>query len=112
MLPPSDENPPLTRGMFSITGSTEMYQSQIIHFAASIKALEQNWHIWLEKFETLLSKLYWFGAIVHLESELFEGDYQYQWVVTDEAVDQNLFNDPILPISQWEFSGGPRKFDV
>lgn len=111
-LPEIDQDPPLTSGMFAVTGKGEMYQSQIIHFAASIKALEANWHVWLEKFEHLLGQLHWFGVILHLESELFEGDYQYQWVVTDESVDQDLFNSPIRPVSAWEFSGGPRRFDL
>lgn len=111
-LPETDEAPGLTRNMFSVTGKNETYQSQIIHFAASVKALEKNWHLWLEKFENLLRQLYWFGAVVHLESELFEGDYQYQWVVTDESMNKDLFGDPIRPVSGWEFSGGPRAFDV
>lgn len=111
-LPETDDMPFLTRGMFSVTGSPEMYGSQIIHFAASMKALEPMWHIWLEKFEDLLRRLYWFGAVVHLESELFEGDYQYQWIISDESMNNELFNDPIRPVSGWEFTGGPRAFDV
>lgn len=109
-LPETDERPALTRDMFSIAARPDGFGSQIIHFAATYQALEKDWEAWLEKFEAFLGKLHWYGATVHLESELFEGDYRYEWCITEEAMDRCFYND-LLPVDEFEFDGGPRRFD-
>ena len=111
-LPDDDEQPALVRSMFSIAPANATFNSQVIHFGASYPGLEKSWDTWLEKFEDLLRKMYWFGAVVHLDSELFEGDYRYEWVVSDKAFDTCLFGDTLQPINDWEFTGGPRLFDA
>ncbi|CAM2007210.1 hypothetical protein [Acanthopleuribacter pedis] len=107
-----DDDPVLLRGMFSIAPPRARFSSQVIHFGASYEGLEKRWDRWLEKFEALLRTMYWFNAVVHLDSELFEGDYRYEWMLTDKAFDDCLIGDTLKPIYEWEFTGGPRLFDV
>ena len=111
-LPQQDPFPSLTRGMFTMGDPAATYRSQLIHFGGSYESLERHWPAWLAKFEALLRRTYWFGAVLHLESELFEGDYQYQWLATEEAVNRCLLGEELKPVDAWEFSGGPRRFDA
>lgn len=78
---PSDEAWPfLGRKMFSCcaTPGEGLYQTQVIHFGASYRALEYEWPLWVEQFETLLKRLYWASAVVHLETEL-KGCHTFRW---------------------------------
>ena len=111
-LPESDSFPHLSRGMFCITGGEPqgILRGQIIHFAASMKDPELAWRKWLEKFEALLRKLYWFNAVVHLRGEII-GDQQYDWTVDANQI-VHFFQDPPQPPSKWFFDGGPRQFDL
>lgn len=112
-LPEADAFPHLTRSMFSIPGDDPQqgtYRSQIIHFAASMKEVELHWREWLEKFESLLKKLYWFNAVVHLRAEVL-GDEVYEWTVDANQIVHYLNDDP-KPPTKWFFDGGPRSFDL
>lgn len=112
-LPENDAFPYLTRAMFSIPGDEPpqgTYRSQIIHFAASMKEVELEWKKWLEKFEAMLRKLYWFSAMVHLRAEVL-GDYDYEWTVDANQIVNYLKDDP-KPPTNWFFDGGPRTFEV
>ena len=112
-LPENDTFPYLTRAMFAIPGEEPhqgTYRSQIIHFAASMKEVEQHWKEWLEKFEGLLRKLYWFNAVVQLRAEVL-GDVDYEWTVDANQIVHYL-NDNPKPPTQWFFDGGPRSFDL
>lgn len=111
-LPLADGDPPLTRDLFSLSSGNAQFRSQIIRIGGSFDSLERYWKEWLEKFEDLLRGLYWFSAVIHLESEVFEGDYTYQWLVTEEALDRCLLSNPMKPVDEWEFSGGPREFEI
>lgn len=111
-LTDDDDDPALVRGMFSIAPAQARYSSQVIHFGASYASLEKSWDRWLEKFEALLRQMYWFSAVVHLDSELFDGDYRYEWMLTDKAFDECLIGDTLQPVNEWEFTGGPRFFDT
>ncbi|CAM2067186.1 hypothetical protein SCOR_17545 [Sulfidibacter corallicola] len=111
-LPETDASPALVRDMFHVAPAAATHRSQVIHFAGSFESLETQWEAWLDKFEALLRRLYWFGAVIHLDSELFEGDYRYEWVVSDKAFDECLFGDELKPINDWEFTGGPRLFEA
>jgi len=112
-LPEKDDFPALNRNMFAINDKGDSSTGiQLIHFAASYDTLEKNWHGWIEKFENLLKQLYWFSAVVHLESEMLDGEYQFQWMAKEEAVDKCLFGKELRPIDEWEFWGEPRKFDI
>ena len=112
-LPENDTFPYLTRAMFSIPGDEPpqgTYHSQVIHFAASMKEPELHWKAWLEKFESLLRRLYWFNAVVHLRAEVL-GDVDYEWTVDANQIVHYL-NDNPKPPTQWFFDGGPRSFDL
>lgn len=112
-LPESDAFPHLTRAMFAIPGDEPQqgtYRSQIIHFAASMKEVELQWKAWLDKFEGLLRRLYWFNAVVHLRAEVL-GDQDYEWTVDANQIVHYL-NDNPKPPTKWYFDGGPRSFDL
>ncbi len=76
-----DTFPYLTSSMFSIPQEEleqGTYQTQVIHFAASYQAVEYHWEQWMAKFESLLKKMYWISATVHLETEL-SGNHTFIW---------------------------------
>ncbi len=79
-LPQGDAWPFLGREMFSFcAGEGEgLYQTQVIHFGASYQAIEYEWSLWVQEFETLLKRLYWANAVVHLETEL-NGVHTFRW---------------------------------
>lgn len=112
-LPEDDTYPYLTRGMFAVPGAEPQqgtFRSQVIHFAASLKEVESDWRKWLEKFEGLLRKLYWFSAMVHLRGEVV-GDHDYEWTVDANQIVHFLKDSP-KPPTKWYFDGGPRNFDL
>ncbi|WP_075187367.1 hypothetical protein [Teredinibacter haidensis] len=80
-LPRADEWPHLCQEMFAIPRveqSSERYQTEVMHFGASYKAIEYEWAQWMEKFESLLNRMYWVSAVVHLETEL-TGVHTFTW---------------------------------
>lgn len=79
-LPSGEAWPFLGREMFSCceTAGEGLYQTQVIHFGASYRALEYEWPLWVEQFETLLKRLYWASAVVHLDTEL-KGCHTFRW---------------------------------
>ncbi|WP_049721722.1 hypothetical protein [Gilvimarinus polysaccharolyticus] len=80
-LPRADSWPFLCQEMFAIPelgGLTRNYQTEVMHFGASYKAVEYEWSQWIEQFEALLSKMYWVSATVHLETELC-GSHTFTW---------------------------------
>ncbi|WP_237068308.1 hypothetical protein [Microbulbifer guangxiensis] len=80
-LPSADEWPFLCRDMFSIPTiklKQSQYQTDVIHFGASYRAVEYEWRHWIQKFEELLQKMYWVSATVHLETEL-SGTHSFTW---------------------------------
>ncbi|MEL6864233.1 MAG: hypothetical protein AAFP19_07440 [Bacteroidota bacterium] len=106
-LPAEDNYPWITKWMFSaIPPNTQLiYREQIIHFGASYKQLESEWHEWLFKFEQILRQLYWHSVTLHLETELV-GNHQYNWLA-----DINHWQEgEVQPTSIWTFEGGPRDF--
>lgn len=80
-LPAADEWPFLSREMFSVP-TIEMgaggYQTEVMHFGASYKAVEYEWEQWIAKFEEMLEKMFWVSATVHLETEL-SGTHTFIW---------------------------------
>lgn len=79
-LPSGGGWPFLGREMFSCcpTPGDGLYLTQVIHFAASYRAVEYEWGLWVEQFEALLTRLYWSTAVVHLETEL-NGLHTFRW---------------------------------
>ncbi len=80
-LPRADDWPFLCQEMFAIpqvTTSQGNYQTEVMHFGASYKAVEYEWEQWLAAFEQLLGRMYWVSATVHLETEL-SGTHTFTW---------------------------------
>jgi hypothetical protein len=80
-LPAANEWPLISREMFSIPGNnsgSSQYQTEVMHFGASYKAIEYEWEQWIADFESLLRNMYWVSATVHLETEL-SGTHTFTW---------------------------------
>jgi len=79
-LPKAEEWPFICQEMFSIPENNALnnYQTEVMHFGASYKAVEHEWDQWIAQFESLLSKMYWVSATVHLETEL-SGTHTFTW---------------------------------
>ncbi len=76
-----DEWPYFCSPMFAMPGKDTLegsYHSRLIYFAASYRAIEQCWAHWLEQFESLLNRMYWTSAVVHLETET-RGKHVFHW---------------------------------
>lgn len=81
-----DTYPPLTKPIFAITqGPMISWQSQAIHFGWTTKNFECDVVPWIEKFESLLMKLYWWEARVHMELEVY-GKIEIHWQIDAESV--------------------------
>lgn len=105
-----EEWPFLTKRMFSSADPDnfrETFRRQVLHFGASTK--EQGYEyidLWILKFETLLSKLYWFTAIAHIETEIY-GSYKYEWKANlkrkmiDGKFETNYDIDELPPTTTW-----------
>ncbi len=81
LLPHADEWPFLSQEMFAIPrlhNRANSYQTEVMHFGASYKAIEYEWEHWIAQFEELLSNMYWVSATVHLETEL-SGTHTFVW---------------------------------
>lgn len=80
-LPRSDNFPLVCQEMFSLPAVVPghiSYQTEVIHFGGSYKAIEYEWAQWIREFEQLLGKMYWHSAVVHLETEL-AGTHSFYW---------------------------------
>lgn len=110
-LPNLDRNYPwINQSMFNVPNEQGVFRDQVITFGASYKTLEYEWHLWLEKFETVLRKLYWLNVNIHAEFEIM-GSYNYHWSLSNEEKSRCLFDEP-TPIKNWLFeSTGPRSFE-
>ncbi len=80
-LPHADEWPFISQEMFAIPQvdvPNNSYQTEVMHFGASYRAVEYEWDQWIQQFESLLSRMYWVSATVHLETEL-SGIHTFTW---------------------------------
>ncbi len=57
-----------------------------------IKDIEEHWLEWLGKFEIILERLYWYDAIIHLESEYFK-THIYKW--ESNAIGNTALHNPL-----------------
>jgi hypothetical protein len=86
-LPKADGWPFLCQEMFAIPQievDHANYQTEVMHFGASYKAVEYEWESWIQQFETLLSQMYWVSATVHLETEL-SGTHTFVWEASSDS---------------------------
>ncbi|MGD9368827.1 MAG: hypothetical protein PVH87_24200 [Desulfobacteraceae bacterium] len=97
------------RDIFHCVQPPSGFRSQVIHFGNSYKesTVELSGFIddWLNEFEKVLNKLFAFGAIAHIETEL-GGSYKYEWVIAEG--DNGLYDSPPTP-PQYVRSGGKIK---
>ena len=109
-LPIDDsEFPWINRSMFSIPNEQGTFRDQVITFGASYKTLENSWHLWIEKFEEVLKRLFWYDVTIHAEFEV-RGDYKYSWIININEIDKWHKQYPET-ITDWKFeSNGPRHF--
>lgn len=77
-LPEAEGGEFLSRDMFAIPALEAGYQTDVMHFGASYRAVEYEWDEWIKCFEALLRKMYWVSATVHLETEL-NGIHTFSW---------------------------------
>lgn len=80
-LPAANEWPLISREMFTLPTLRPVggyYQTEVMHFGASYKAIEYEWEQWIADFEALLKQMYWVSATVHLETEL-SGTHTFTW---------------------------------
>ena len=72
-LPSAESWTLVNREMFALsesaTGDINL-STEVMHFGASYQGVEHEWKYWLEQFESLLRKLNWVSATVHLETEM------------------------------------------
>lgn len=100
-LPEDEGGPLLWRAMFSSQAARDLgcaYQSSLIHFGLTCRGLEYEWASWMHAFETLLRRLYWVQAKVHLETE---GAAQHVFIWEPEQD----FHGPDMPMAlrcAWE----------
>ena len=83
-LPKADAWPFLCQEMFAVPSHIPgqgNYQTEVMHFGASYKAVEYEWAEWIGKFEELLKGMYWNSAVVHLETEM-SGIHSFFWEST------------------------------
>jgi hypothetical protein len=101
-LPDEGEWPWLIKGMFSQAPERVSYRGHLIHFAASIKGVDEEWANWLGKFEMLLKNMYWRTVELRLLTE-YSGDHEYSWMAE--------FTGEIEPVKKWKFFGECRNFN-
>ncbi|HBZ47640.1 MAG TPA: hypothetical protein DEO93_10525 [Stenotrophomonas sp.] len=67
-----------------------------------MKEVEWGLRDWLDKFEVLLSQLYWEKAVVYVDTA-YLGDHVFSWRPKGLWVHQ-LSSGVLRPITEWEFS--------
>lgn len=86
-LPSVDDWPLLSREMFSMPATAndlDDVNTNVVHFGTSYKAVEHEWEQWIGKFESMLKRMYWVSATVHLDTEL-NGRHTFTWEAENEC---------------------------
>lgn len=84
-LPTAEQWPLVVREMFSVPRVNLLANSgmsNVIHFGMSYLGVEYEWNRWMKVFESLLGKMYWQSAVVHLQTEL-SGVHSFTWESQD-----------------------------
>jgi hypothetical protein len=107
-LPREDKWPALIRPMFGITGPTARegaYDHDLVHYGVTLKGMDDADAInWIAKFEALLSRLYWFEAVMHV-NWIF-GPRTFRWVADKDQVHDVMWNKSRKTMDRWEFDDG------
>ncbi len=103
-LPKEDVYPFLTEGMFCVPDlqdRTVVFRTPVIHFGFSVKNFEfGDIPEWLDKFEGLLARLFWFEAEVHINTDI-RGTFSFAYRVDDSILDMYHVGNP-QPTTKWE----------
>jgi len=80
-LPGLEEWPLLAREMFAAP-LTNVHlgamHTDVVHFGSAYQTVEYEWEHWMDCFESMLRRMYWVSATVHLETEL-SGLHTFTW---------------------------------
>ena len=102
-LPHEDDCPVLVRGMFSAPEFSQRkgtFEAQVIHFGASMNWLAfEDVPVWVQKFEALLTRLYWFEAVAHIITDYIDGAYSFRWKAELETGEINA--SLRQPMTRW-----------
>jgi hypothetical protein len=104
-LPDEDKWPPLCKPMFGWPPSGApliTYERRLVHFAASVKNVDFALRDWLDKFESLLRRLYWQEAYLRVEQG-YIGPHEFRWRPKKNWIDA-LYGGHITPITEWDFT--------
>ena len=85
-LPSIEDWALLNREMFSmpqVATDLDDANTNVVHFGTSYKAVEHEWEQWIGKFESMLKRMYWVSATVHLDTEL-NGRHTFVWESEEE----------------------------
>ncbi len=99
-LPDTDDWPPLIRGMFSVVPERVAYRSWLIPFAAAVPGLDEQWDVWLNKFEDLLRSMTWFSVDLHLNTD-YSGRHWFSWIADVGQLHESAC------VESWTFESGP-----
>ena len=107
-LPREDAWPPLIRPMFGITGPTARegaYEHDLIHYGVTLKGMDEDDAAeWIAKFESLLGRLYWFEAVMHVK--WIFGDRTFRWVAEEGRVLEVMSRKSVRTMDRWTFDDG------
>jgi hypothetical protein len=105
-LPLEDQWPPVCRSMFGWPPADVpmiAYRNRLIHLAGSLKEVDWSLRTWLDKFESLLQRLYWESAYARVELG-YLGIHEFTWRANERWIDA-LRQGYLKPIIKWTFSG-------
>lgn len=100
-LPSVEEWPLLAREMFALPAPgmlLEGPQVDVVAFGGAYRGVEYEWEQWIDRFESLLSQMYWVSATVHLETEL-SGVHTFTWEANASCHEPN--SGPLAMRCEW-----------
>jgi hypothetical protein len=100
-LPEDDSYPPLCRSLFSVTGDDSKHgafrEQRLIFFAGHFNYFVQDMAPWLDKFESLLRKLFWINAEVFVSGGITGPPLTLRYQIAQGTVGRYHLHPPKLP---------------
>ncbi len=104
-LPSCEDWPLIGREMFALPGNAivvDDLHTDVVPFGSSYKGVEYEWQQWLARFESILQKMFWVSATVHLETEM-NGKHTFTW--STDADCHTPDSGPLTMRCEWEREG-------